>query len=472
MRIAALYILVLCLAIYAWRNHFIAICGLILLTAVMQRKEFPTAILGIQGMNPWNMLFAVVVVAWFTMRQVDGRRWDLNGRATGLLICFVLALTITIARGYFAGAHSGPLHGHGALTYFSDHLINPLKFLLLGVMMYDSCRSRRQVYIALLTLVSVFVFWALMTIRFIPFGTLTGDGDFMRYRHRFDREIGLYATDMGMIFAGGFWTILACWAIVKKWRYRVAMLGSAGLVLIGLALTYSRGGYLTLLGVGLLFAMVSWRWLLLGIPIGALVAGVVLPNAANRLATGFSVQNAAGVGVTNMDEVTSGRMTYLWPSAIAEISERPIFGAGRLAILHTPMFDEVTAYTGGSCPNHPHNAYLELLMDAGIVGTLLIAPIYLGILLIGAQLLRAKDDPLARAVGGATLACTGMLVVAGLGSQTFFGTQISTISLWITAALAARMWTERRTAWTLQRRYAATRSVLPRVQANLPVAAP
>lgn len=470
MRIVALYILVLCLAIYAWRNHFISICGLIILTAVMQRKEFPTAMLGIQGLNPWNLLFAVVVVAWFTMRQVDGRRWDLNRRAAGVLICFVVALTVTIARGYFAGAHAGPLHGRGALTYFSDHLINPLKFLLLGVMLYDSCRSRRQVYIALLSLASVFVFWALMTMRFIPFSTLTSDGNFMRYRHRFDREIGLYATDMGMIFAGAFWTILGCWSLARKWRYRAAVVGSAGLVLVGLALTYSRGGYMTFFGVGILFAMVSWRWLLLGIPVGALIAAAVLPNAANRLAMGLSEQTAAGVSETNMDEVTSGRMTYLWPNAIAQISERPVFGAGRLAILHTPMFDEVMAYTHGTCPNHPHNAYLELLMDAGVIGTLMIAPIYVGILLIGANLLRAKDDPLARAVGGAALGCTGMLVIAGLGSQTFFGTQVSTISLWITAALAVRMWTERRAAWTLQRRYAATRSAFPRAHANMPMA--
>ena len=59
-RITALYIFVTFLAIYAWKDWFKSLCGLILLMAVIEHPDMPKTVLGIQGLNPWNVLFAMI----------------------------------------------------------------------------------------------------------------------------------------------------------------------------------------------------------------------------------------------------------------------------------------------------------------------------------------------------------------------------------------------------------------------------
>ena len=50
--------------IYAWRNWFVSLCALMLLTSVLGRPDMPRSIGGIAGLNPWNLLLAFVFLAW------------------------------------------------------------------------------------------------------------------------------------------------------------------------------------------------------------------------------------------------------------------------------------------------------------------------------------------------------------------------------------------------------------------------
>ena len=49
MRVYALYLLVACLSLYAYRDWFKSLCGLILLMAVIEHSDMPKSIMGIQG---------------------------------------------------------------------------------------------------------------------------------------------------------------------------------------------------------------------------------------------------------------------------------------------------------------------------------------------------------------------------------------------------------------------------------------
>ncbi len=438
MRIYLLYILVLALIIYAWRDWFISLCGLILLLAVSQRRDFPTYILDIQGMNPWNILFAVILVAWLVQRRAQGVRWDMPRFGNVAIGLFVLVLTVAVVRGLFDFQAFQDRYGGTPLRFLSDEWINPIKFLLLGIMLYDGARTRQRVSYALLVVLAVPVAWALLTLKFMPLGDLVSEMDFMSHRGRLDRFIGLFATDLGMVFAGTFWAVLSLWPLWKRGWQRAGILGTAVIVLLALALTHARGGYVTFIGLGLIFAVLRWRWLLVLLPIGVIVSVAMIPSVGARLGMGFGLMGASGDTETDLDAVTSGRTSYLWPNALDEISSRPLVGAGRVAILHTPMYEKVFGQTG-QCPRHPHNAYLELFMDAGLIGGVPVLGLYFGLAAVAAALLRSRGDPLRSAVGGAALACTGMLLVAGLGSQTLFGNQVSTVSLWLTGALAMRM---------------------------------
>ena len=60
-RLSLLYLVITGLAVYAWRDWFKALCGLILLMAVIQHPDMPKNLLGIQGLNPWNLLLMSVL---------------------------------------------------------------------------------------------------------------------------------------------------------------------------------------------------------------------------------------------------------------------------------------------------------------------------------------------------------------------------------------------------------------------------
>ncbi len=72
MRVYALYLVVFGLSIYAYRDWFKSLCGLIVLMAVIEHPDMPKSILGIQGMNPWNVLLINVMAGWVIWRYRRG----------------------------------------------------------------------------------------------------------------------------------------------------------------------------------------------------------------------------------------------------------------------------------------------------------------------------------------------------------------------------------------------------------------
>jgi len=64
----ALYLVVTSLSIYAWKDWYKSLCGLILLMAVICHEDMPKTMFGIQGLNMWNVLFLVIFLAWVVNR--------------------------------------------------------------------------------------------------------------------------------------------------------------------------------------------------------------------------------------------------------------------------------------------------------------------------------------------------------------------------------------------------------------------
>ena len=64
--------------------------------------------------------------------------------------------------------------------------------------------------------------------------------------------------------------------------------------------------------------------------------------------------------------MTAGR-SLAWPLIIEKIRERPWEGYGRQAMLRTGVATYLYETLGEIFP-HPHNAYLEIVFDNGIIG--------------------------------------------------------------------------------------------------------
>lgn len=428
MRIYLLYALTIAVAVLALKRWFWSLCALILLTCVLQRKDMPGQLASIQGLNPWNFLFVWIGLCWLFCRHAEGLRWDLPSRIALLLLIYLLVLIIADVRALAKLSYFPDEYRQSTFSFLTDELINPVKFMLLGLLLYDGCRTRRRIILAIFTILATFLFYALLTIRCMPFEILQSESQFMRYRQRIDRDTGLNANDMGMVLAAGFWALLSAWRLSTKSWFHGALLVAAATVAVGLALTFSRGGYLAFIVLAVVFAALFWRRLFLLYPFLVLVVLVFMPSIRNRMSMGLSTVTAAGEQVSDTDVMTSGRATELWPFALRKIRQSPLVGYGRRAIVHTnaPFF-----------ATHPHNAYLEVLLDTGIIGLIPIAILFLGILRMSVSLLRSGQALLIRSIGGMSLACIVALLVCGLAAQSFFTMQ-SMMAFWCVWALALR----------------------------------
>lgn len=438
-RIAALTLFIAGLAVYAWRDWFVALCGLILLMAVVEHPDMPKMLLNVQGLSPWNILLIVVVCAWAVNRRSEGSTWDLPAGTALLLLLYLAVILIGFAR--LIGDHSG-LTGFSTGYLVSENLINCIKWIIPAVLLFDGCRTRRRLVTALACVLAVYVLLALQVIRWMPLATvLSGDELTARSRKILLNEVGFHAVNLSMLLAGASWAVLACLPLLRRSACKVGVIVAALLILYGQVLTAGRMGYVTWALVGLMLCIIRWRKFLLLLPVVPLAVSVLLPGAVDRLRLGFAEVDVSGQEITDDYLVTSGR-TLAWPLVVEEIAKSPLVGFGQRAMIRTGLAGEIQARYGESFP-HPHNAYLEWMLDNGLVGMAVIVPFYLLILARAIGLLRDRGHPLYGVVGGVVCALVLALLVAGMGSQTFYPREGS-VGMWCAIGLMMRVWVERR----------------------------
>lgn len=453
-RLLLLYGVLLALALYAWRDWFKSLCGLILLTTILEHPEMPKHIMGIQGLNPWNTLLAVILVAWMCARRREGLRWDLPGYAGWIFLGYVGCTFVAYVRGVFDLSSFPAEQRETFLGFTTDEIINPIKVMVPGLMLYDGARSRKRIVLALTCVLLVGVGFALQIIKYVPLSVLADPSDFMKFRYRINRDTGMDPNDIAMILVGTFWSMMAGLIVWKRGRGRVLVTGAAAVLLVAIGLCQSRAGYVSFVGVGVLFGIFLWRPLLGILPVMGIVVFLAVPSISARLGMGFAVSNAAGQTANDLDEITAGRLTKIWPPVFEKIYASPLIGEGRRAILRTRVHEALAKK--GIAPKHPHNAYLEVLLDAGIAGLLVVLALYGLVVGIAIRLCRHPTDALVRTIGGAALAMTGALLITGLSSQSLFPT-VSLFGMWCIIGLMLRAFVlcgSNATAdvWTLRRR--------------------
>jgi O-antigen ligase len=174
---------------------------------------------------------------------------------------------------------------------------------------------------------------------------------------------------------------LACWA---RWRLeaRVATGFAALLCYVGVAISGSRGGYMSVAFSLLVFFVLS-LWMLarmdrrkFGI---TLVAGVVAFVLAGSIVTGLmSRSQFLRARLAMLNEQFEGKWDiriYNWQAALDQFSVSPVIGTGSGTHLYSGRFFRRPQIQ--SDPVHAHSDYLELLAEYGAVGGGLMA-LFLG----------------------------------------------------------------------------------------------
>src|SRR5262249_4553059 len=100
--------------------------------------------------------------------------------------------------------------------------------------------------------------------------------------------------------------------------------------------------------------------------VAALAAFAIPDPVSERVATGFGHGADSGPAT-----ISAGRIDHIWLPLLPEIPRSPVFGHGLGSILWSEPMRRgpgIAILAVG----HPHNAYLQALLDMGVVGLVLL----------------------------------------------------------------------------------------------------
>jgi len=323
----------------------------------------------IKGLNPMNFVTIMTLGSLFLREAFSTRRLVPLPRV--LWLGFVLPVTWGIAiawphihegvQNYPALADARSIYDPWA--YAMARYAKPLFYYLSYVFLVShavrhSERPDRFLWqlAAAMVIPALAVFYTVAT---YP-GTLldvSRDREFMAPR-------GLHANEFGMMLAAGAGPLLFLGGGAASPAWRWVSRAAFALVTAALLLTFSRGGLMSWLVVVLGYLLHHRR--LKTFLIGAVMTAVILVAAPEsmkeRFGTGLHSGAFGDVSNVEKDDLTAGRV-HGWLLLAPDVLDSPWFGRG----LGSTQWSTAVA-AGHYKANHPHNIYLEILMDLGLVG--------------------------------------------------------------------------------------------------------
>lgn len=394
----------------------------------------PKSIMGIQGLNLWNVLFVIIFMAWLVNRQREGLTWDMPRHITVLLLMYLAVVLVGVSRVILARSYGDlPL-----ISVISEELLNTIKWVIPGILVYDGCRTRKRLIIVVSCLLVMVFLIGVQVARRLPASSVLSGGDIMRTR-KACADIGFGACTMSTLLAGLSWSLLGVLPLVTLKKHKVLIICVAGFAFYAQALTGGRAGYVAWGATGLILCFLKWRKQLILVPVAVMLVAVCLPGVVDRLLMGFGATDVSGQSTIDKEAMSSGRF-LIWPYVVEKIGQSPAIGYGRGAMSRTGLQQHIGEETGDFGFPHPHNMYLETLLDNGILGSI---PIFMfwGIIVVYAALLFRSDNRLSSMVGCIGLSFTLTQLIAGLGSQHFYAEE-DTLVMWVAMFLALRVYVE------------------------------
>lgn len=407
--LALLLVVPILVLLFIFKDYRVGVISLLFLLPWAASPLLPQA----QGLNIINYLVLASLLS-FSVHAVFTRK-VIVGVPSQLVWFYLLPLSLGVllaiphlseAVRNYAGTEESLSYSMG--EFLKGRYLKPLGYVifafLLGNAVRDSARPERFVTAFVLAgLVPALVVFALVAISRVSLSDLQAQRSFMG-------PIGLHANEMAAMLAfvlGPMVFVLPTWrGVIAKTLAAVALV----LVLAALLLTFSRGGFIAMCIVMVIFMLHQRRCLSMLISMSVLVLGLLFAPAAvkERLMTGVE-SGAVSYSVGNLsDPLTAGRVA-VWERLLPEVKRSPVWGRG---LGSTAWSDLVRS--GVYRATHPHNLYLALLLDLGALGLAAVLYWYYTILKAQNMLRRAPDVPprLQEFFTGAMAGLAGLLVMS------------------------------------------------------------
>ena len=411
--LAGLNALYLCLSLlgcaFILRDFRIGVVLLILLMPISRSAIFPHAMFGVTGLNPLNVLLVGTLGSCLLRGLFDGGLRRFLPRP--LLFLYVLPLLLAGALG---ARHVGDIADvflmynsvefDSAIGYVRDLVAKPLMLVIFALLVAAAVRrSDSPEKFLLPSLISIWIMGAMVVVYVALSGVGLGQLGSSDSRE-FLSALGMHANELGRLYASAYALLLFTWAQTKERGSRLALLASMAVVVLALLLTFSRGALVGFAVINLLFLL--WQRnlkTLFFFGLAASLALLLMPDAVSH-----RILYGSGQG---LNAISAGRVDGIWLPLLPETLRSPLYGNGLGSILwsdamHSADGARILAVT------HPHNAYLECLLDMGIAGLMLVGAFFYH---VWKRFLALGNDPALSAkmrgfYTGAAAGLAGMLI--------------------------------------------------------------
>lgn len=395
--------------------------------AVLERPDMPRSVLGITGLNLYNVALVAIMIG-FMADQTRVKKLNMPRHLVVLAWSYLILVVIAGVRLYMnrSGVHIlddqlGRPYATN-MTVLIENLIDPIRFVLPGFMLAYGMASKKRVTWLIYAVFAMGTLMGLQIIsRMVP--ALLGDQNLGERALRvLQRGLGYQRVAASTVMA---LTVAAMFALMILGRNKLERwVGFGGFLFNSVALV-ATGGRAGILACGVactVLMVLRKRKLLLIAPLFVLIL-VSIPGFENRMLQGIGSENTSTETYdsdVSLKEVTSGR-TVVWPYVVKKIFDAPLIGYGSNAMVNTGLALEMMKLTGSKEVQwpHPHNAYLRVFLEEGVPGGLVIVVFYLLLSLSCVRSTLNRLDPDIALLGGATLSMLIAFAVASIGSGSF-----------------------------------------------------
>lgn len=452
-RYTLLFLFISFICVYSFRDWYKALGYSIILLAVMERPDMPKSFFGVGGLSPYNIVMLFILMGWMLQKSKENLRWPTLPKVNKLLVLYMAIVFFSSIRmmldygGFvsFAMDLNWPLPTK--VDLIKDDFINALKFMIPGLLLAHGTNSEDRANFAIkCILFTSFLLMAQITVKMLPV-LISGEDVASRSFRVLNRDIGYHRGELAPLMASAAWAFM----VARTTRININV-NFMGFVWGSLAvvLTGGRGGAMAWAACGMIFGFLRWKKILILGPLVVLLVISFVPSIADRYTEGFSeethAKSAARRGLDTVDDqgrdlyaISSGRVV-VWPRVIEYIRHAPLFGYGRKAMIREGVNQSLVAdgtfSPGDSMFMHPHNAYLEQLLDNGILGAGVIVGFFMVIGWLALKKLRDKSlmGSIEHAIASMALAFVIVQLSHSITADSFYPKQVHML-MWCSIGL-------------------------------------
>jgi len=319
-------------------------------------------IFDITGMKLFNVLMLLLLILWKLKR--DQLVYYYNSLEKKVISCLLIYLLV-FSLEFFRSLYNFDILSSRFISEFPE---SPLKYILsywvksilyVAPLLYILQFIKQPQYIkgVVSVLLLSFIIFDIVAIS-ISYNVSSYGLERSGLRLAFTETLGIHYNNAATIIMTGIPITLGLF-YKYGWRYLIIFI----FMMVALFLAESRGAVLGA-AVGILFVMYMNKKIALNLVIGITGFLAILYFTSDSLIALFY----AGINDNDMYKITSGRVEAIWIPLLVELlsdSQKLLFGMGLLGVIQSDSY--AYAYLFYQNTTTAHNAYINLLVDSGLV---------------------------------------------------------------------------------------------------------